>query len=92
MRGPRDDLALRFGQGDLASADLMVERVLQAVLLEGVGMGFGPEVARVRRGAAELELDQVIELEASGRPSANAVGAHELGLQWPGVAGRWPHC
>ena len=44
--------------------------VLDAVLLErtgSAGESFGPEVLRIARIAAELERDEVVFLEVSGR-------------------------
>src|SRR3954447_7401615 len=87
---PADDPVLGLGERDRAVAHLRPQRVLEPVLVEGVLVRLGPEVPRIRRRAAELQRDQVIELESGGGPAAIPVGLQLLQLQRLRVAGRRP--
>jgi hypothetical protein len=73
-------LQLRLGERQLARADARVQVVLDPVDGRRPWIRLRPEVARIRRIAAELETDQVVLL-VCGRRAVLVVHPHLLALE-----------
>jgi hypothetical protein len=90
-RGPvRRNRLLRSSERDLVRTNCLVERVFDLVLRVRGGAWFRPQVARVVRGAAQLQGDEVIFLVVAAARVGVAVGGDLLPLELVRVGGGRP--
>src|SRR5580765_4269012 len=75
-------------QGESFDLVLVVVDVGAAVVVVGVLVRFGPEMAGVR-GAAGRQFDEVVQFVVACFAPGDAVGGHDLFLDWFGESLGW---